>query len=73
MCLSFFLVCVLFYFVYGPRILLEYELNYCLYWILSGCVMFVKCYWSSQPSPVAEKDEWLEYEMVSEFEQKPTF
>lgn len=32
----------------------------------SGCVFWSKCYWSSEPSPVAEKDEWLEYDLVSQ-------
>ncbi|CAM9267246.1 unnamed protein product, partial [Hapterophycus canaliculatus] len=31
-----------------------------------GCFFFRKCYWSSKPSPIAERDEWLEYRMVRE-------
>eukprot|EP00752_Nemacystus_decipiens_P012539 g11107.t1 len=29
-----------------------------------GCMFMSKCYWSSEPSPVADKDEWLQYDLV---------
>ncbi|CAM9424866.1 unnamed protein product [Scytosiphon promiscuus] len=29
-----------------------------------GCVFFRKCYWSSEPSPIAKKDEWIDYRMA---------
>ncbi|CBN78792.1 conserved unknown protein [Ectocarpus siliculosus] len=28
-----------------------------------GCVWLDKCYWSSEPSPTADKEEWLDYDM----------
>lgn len=31
----------------------------------SGCVLDQQCYWSSEPSAIADKDEWLEYDLVS--------
>lgn len=31
----------------------------------SGCAGYNNgCYWSSEPSPVPNKDEWLEYDLV---------
>ena len=31
----------------------------------SGCMLWSKCYWSSEPSPISDKNEWLQYDLVS--------